>query len=630
MPVSRRQSATTWARSPRTSWHSETLTAMRGAGRPRSIQARTCSQAVRSTQVPMGTMRPISSARGTNSGGRHRAQLRRVPAQQRLRGGDPRVRALHQRLVVDARARRGRARCASWRVMARLRSVTRRDGLVVAADGAPALQRLGRGQLRLLDERLRGEPVGGRQGHADAGREHDLLVARRSSGRRRGRGARARWPRASSQPETPVSMAAKSPPPRRAAIVIEGPEAVARRTSSRAQPGHQPLRDLLQDGVRAGAAQAAVQDHEVLDVEERHRHLARLGRGHQRALQGAVEPVAVGQAGEGVEAVAAAALLARVFSAALRMRAISSRAPASAARRLREADEALGADGGHVPVERALEQVGGAGLERRARLALARSRGPAPGPRRRRRPAGARRRARGRARRTSARSVTTSAGRRRDRASRPGRAPGRRRHLEPSGGQPPGGALVRSRRRRRPRARCAALAGRRGPRRPASVSNIGIAACHGAPQRKCLPGKWLSVLAQRMPEPLDSASVSTGPALLRRDDGGRPERAVRPHLALGPDLRRSARARRWPGVRPRATARRWSTGTGPGRRWDRSSPPSPPTGTRSEKARRPTGRPCSRTRSWPVSTSAIARGDGATDAVQSRAARRGCRGSRRR
>ena len=69
MPVSSRLSRTTRARSSRTSWHRETLTATRQAGRPCFCHDSTCRQASRSTQLPIGTMSPASSARGTNSDG---------------------------------------------------------------------------------------------------------------------------------------------------------------------------------------------------------------------------------------------------------------------------------------------------------------------------------------------------------------------------------------------------------------------------------------------------------------------------------------------------------------------------------------------------------------------------------
>ena len=50
------------------------------------------------------------------------------------------------------------------------------------------------------------------------------------------------------------------------------------------------------------------------------------------------------------------------------MRAISPRAPCQRGFRLREADEAVGAQRGHVPVHRALDHVRRAGLQGRARL----------------------------------------------------------------------------------------------------------------------------------------------------------------------------------------------------------------------------------------------------------------------
>ena len=46
--------------------------------------------ASRSTQLPSGTMSPVSSASGMNSDGRHEAALRMAPAHQRLHAGDAR------------------------------------------------------------------------------------------------------------------------------------------------------------------------------------------------------------------------------------------------------------------------------------------------------------------------------------------------------------------------------------------------------------------------------------------------------------------------------------------------------------------------------------------------------------
>ena len=55
----------------------------RTRGTPRS-QARICRQASRSTQRPIGTIRPVSSAVGMNSAGEHHAARRMLPAEQRL------------------------------------------------------------------------------------------------------------------------------------------------------------------------------------------------------------------------------------------------------------------------------------------------------------------------------------------------------------------------------------------------------------------------------------------------------------------------------------------------------------------------------------------------------------------
>jgi len=68
-PVSSRLSRTTRARSSRTSWQSETLTATRQEGRPCFCHDSICRQAARSTHLPIATMSPASSASGTNSEG---------------------------------------------------------------------------------------------------------------------------------------------------------------------------------------------------------------------------------------------------------------------------------------------------------------------------------------------------------------------------------------------------------------------------------------------------------------------------------------------------------------------------------------------------------------------------------
>ena len=106
---------------------------------------------------------------------------------------------------------------------------------------------------------------------------------------------------ASCQPGSPVSMAAKSPPPTRAAIDIDGPDRGVQHFLG-AQADAQALGDLLEDGVRARTAQPVVDEDEVLDFEDRERDLARLGGAHQSALQRALEALAVREAGQRVDA----------------------------------------------------------------------------------------------------------------------------------------------------------------------------------------------------------------------------------------------------------------------------------------------------------------------------------------
>ena len=252
---------------------------------------------------------------------------------------------------------------------------------------------------------------------------------------------------------------------------IDGPGGGGAEDLLAAQAADQPLRDLLEDGVGAGAAEAGVQEHQVLDVEERDRDLARLGRGHEGALEGDLEPLAVGQAGEGVEALADAAL-APLFSAALRSaatrRARRPRAASVSARRTRRSARSAAtcqSNGRWITsvapassAARVSRRAGGDG-ERRDRAAAGGLAG-------------------GVAERPAALVVHGQVGEdERGAAARQGVERGadarHRRHLEAGGGQPPRRASPGRLRRRRPRARCAR--GGAGVVRPASVSNIGIA-----------------------------------------------------------------------------------------------------------------------------------------------------------
>ncbi len=66
-PVSCRIAATWAGYSASANCRPETLTAMRCTARPSARQVLACRQAVRSTQVPIGSIRPVSSATGRNS-----------------------------------------------------------------------------------------------------------------------------------------------------------------------------------------------------------------------------------------------------------------------------------------------------------------------------------------------------------------------------------------------------------------------------------------------------------------------------------------------------------------------------------------------------------------------------------
>ena len=83
--------------------------ARRWAG-PRPSRTRTCWQAVRRTQLPMRHHEAELFGQGHELRGGDRAQLRRLPAQERFRGGDPRRGPFDQGLVVELELAAGAGR----------------------------------------------------------------------------------------------------------------------------------------------------------------------------------------------------------------------------------------------------------------------------------------------------------------------------------------------------------------------------------------------------------------------------------------------------------------------------------------------------------------------------------------
>ena len=207
---------------------------------------------------------------------------------------------------------------------------------------------------------------------------------------------------------------------------------------------------------------------------------------------------------------------------------------------LGQADEAVGADGRDVPIEGALQQVGGSRLDRRLGPPLARAQGEHGDARDPPRELADRLvQVAAVARPSAARSVTTIDGRR-SRASASNASPTlfAGAHLEPGRGQPPRRVLVGGPVRARHQGDARAP-GRAPTDRPPSVSNIGIAGSATVePQlaRWSLPKEWLSGHGQGSRNPLESASVMTGPVSSGSVSAGVQGRAVRPHLGLRPQL----------------------------------------------------------------------------------------------
>src|ERR1017187_5498870 len=89
----------------------DTFTATGTAGSPSSCHFRVCEQAVLSTHSPMGMIRPLFSAIRMNLSGWHEAQLRVLPAEERLQPDDPSsgnfyLRLIHQKefLLVECQS----------------------------------------------------------------------------------------------------------------------------------------------------------------------------------------------------------------------------------------------------------------------------------------------------------------------------------------------------------------------------------------------------------------------------------------------------------------------------------------------------------------------------------------------
>ena len=136
-------------------------------------------------------------------------------------------------------------------------------------------------------------------------------------------------------------MAAKSPPPTRAAIDIDGPTE-ARSTSSERRPALSRCATCWSTEFARARPSRLLMSTRCSMSKRATATWLRLGGGHERVLQRLLEALAVGQAGERVGVVAPGPL-APLVSSALRGASVSSRARPSSPLGVREAHEALGA-----------------------------------------------------------------------------------------------------------------------------------------------------------------------------------------------------------------------------------------------------------------------------------------------
>ena len=264
-------------------------------------QARIWRQASRSTQRPIGTIRPVSSAIGMKPFGRNEATLGMLPAHQRLEAAQLLIRQRHDRLVVElellALDRPPQIRFDEEPLLRRERASTCRRSRSAPCrdpwrDTSPCRRR-----APCLPP---ADTAASRHDDADADRHDDLTpfqLERLATRRHQPLGDRARVDRVADAGEQHRELVAAEP--RERALAVEPRDGV--RAPQRLL---EPARDAGQQLVAGGMTQTVVDDLEAIDVEEEHREVE--GAGGSAARDLLVQPIheqhPVGQAGQRIGA----------------------------------------------------------------------------------------------------------------------------------------------------------------------------------------------------------------------------------------------------------------------------------------------------------------------------------------
>ena len=192
-PLSRSAPTTRLTRFFSLNCRAETLTLTAIGGRPASCQALFCRQASRSTQSPIGTIRPVSSAIGMNLLGGDQAERRVIPADQRLDREDAPGAQVDLRLIDAGRTRDAGDGVAQFLLqqefLVNLGVQLRRIELeIVAADILGAVHR----RVGVGEQRSASVAVVGIVRDADAARHAEVMARRARPARRSPLGSFAR------------------------------------------------------------------------------------------------------------------------------------------------------------------------------------------------------------------------------------------------------------------------------------------------------------------------------------------------------------------------------------------------------------------------------------------------------
>ena len=293
-PVSFSARSTSPTSSGRWSWRAERFTAMWIGGDFGKVSWRylACVQASRSTHFSMGTMSPVSSARGTKSSGRVEAAFRVLPPHEGFEPFDLAGLQDDDRLVVqDELVAVDRSLQVGLQLEAAQRGVVHRRFEHLVATLACFLRHVHR-DVRVAQQLFRAFGSGSarvvRGRDTDRRADEHFLVLELERAFERGEDPRRDLGRLDAV----------------GGVLEEDRELVATEPRSgvgRAQARLQPLADLTEHQVAGGVAERVVDRLEVVEVHEQHRNGVAAARLElERVLDAILEQCPVGEAGDGV------------------------------------------------------------------------------------------------------------------------------------------------------------------------------------------------------------------------------------------------------------------------------------------------------------------------------------------